>query len=67
MLYIVVLLKSNIMKKSTEQLIQKLLLLSDNERKDVMSCLIYKAVEHLDEAEAERKYEEVIKTLAINL
>jgi hypothetical protein len=55
------------MKKSTEQIVQKLLLLSDNERKDVIACLIYKAVEHLDEAEAERRYEEVIKTLAINL
>ena len=55
------------MKKSTEQIVQKLLLLSDNERKDVISCLIYKAVEHLDEEEAERRYKEVIKTLAINL
>ena len=55
------------MKKSTEQIVQKLLLLSDNERKDVIACLIYKAVEHLDEEEAQRKYEEVIKTLAINL
>ena len=55
------------MKKSTEQLIQKLLLLSDNERKDVIASLVYKAVEHLDEEESERRYEEVIKILVKNL
>ena len=55
------------MRKSTEQIVQKLLLLSDKERKDVIACLIYKAVEHLDEEEAERRYEKVIKTLATNL
>jgi hypothetical protein len=55
------------MKKITEQIVQKLLLLSDKERKDVIACLIYKALEDLDEAEAERRYEKVIKTLATNL
>ena len=55
------------MKKSTEQLVEKLLVLPVKERQDVIACLVYKAVEHLDEAKAQKKYKTIIQTLSQNL
>ena len=55
------------MKKSTEEILQKLLLLSDKERQDVIACLVFKGLEHLEEAEAQKKYETIIQTLSQNL
>tara|TARA_R100001369_G_scaffold37814_2_gene63287 strand:+ start:319 stop:486 length:168 start_codon:yes stop_codon:yes gene_type:complete len=55
------------MKKQTKEILQKLLVLPVTERQDVIACLIYKAVEHLDEAEAQKKYRTIIQTLSQNL
>ena len=56
-----------IMQKQTEKILQKLLVLPAKERQDVIACLVYKALENLDEAEAEKKYKTIIQTLSQNL